>query len=60
MTPALEVTRLSKRFGGLPATKDVSLTVMPGERRLIIGPNGERVRRQMKNSASANTISVNQ
>src|SRR5204863_782950 len=40
MTPALEVTRLSKRFGGLPATKDVSLTVMPGERRLIIGPNG--------------------
>ena len=40
MTPALEVSRLNKRFGGLPATKDVSLTVMPGERRLIIGPNG--------------------
>ena len=40
MTPALEVTRLNKRFGGLPATKEVSLTVMPGERRLIIGPNG--------------------
>ena len=38
--PALEVARLNKRFGGLPATKDVSLTVMPGERRLIIGPNG--------------------
>jgi len=38
--PALEVLGLSKRFGGLPATKDVSLTVMPGERRLIIGPNG--------------------
>jgi branched-chain amino acid transport system ATP-binding protein len=38
--PALEVTGLKKRFGGLPATKDVSLTVMPGERRLIIGPNG--------------------
>ena len=31
---------LNKRFGGLPATQDVSLTVMPGERRLIIGPNG--------------------
>ena len=31
---------LNKRFGGLPATRDVSLTVMPGERRLIIGPNG--------------------
>jgi branched-chain amino acid transport system ATP-binding protein len=38
--PALEVTGLNKRFGGLPATRDVSLTVMPGERRLIIGPNG--------------------
>ena len=38
--PALEVARLNKRFGGLPATKEVSLTVMPGERRLIIGPNG--------------------
>ncbi len=38
--PALEITGLSRRFGGLPATKDVSLTVMPGERRLIIGPNG--------------------
>ena len=38
--PALEVSALSKRFGGLPATRNVSLTVMPGERRLIIGPNG--------------------
>jgi branched-chain amino acid transport system ATP-binding protein len=38
--PALEVSGLNKRFGGLPATKDVSITVMPGERRLIIGPNG--------------------
>lgn len=39
-SPALEVSGLNKRFGGLPATKNVSLTVMPGERRLIIGPNG--------------------
>jgi branched-chain amino acid transport system ATP-binding protein len=38
--PALEITELSKRFGGLPATRNVSLSVMPGERRLIIGPNG--------------------
>jgi branched-chain amino acid transport system ATP-binding protein len=38
--PALEVAGLNKRFGGLPATRDVSLKVMPGERRLIIGPNG--------------------
>jgi branched-chain amino acid transport system ATP-binding protein len=40
VTAALEVAHLSKRFGGLPATKDISLTVIPGERRLIIGPNG--------------------
>ena len=38
--PALEVTGLNKRFGGLPATQNVALKVMPGERRLIIGPNG--------------------
>ena len=38
--PALKVSGLSKRFGGLPATRNVSLSVMPGERRLIIGPNG--------------------
>ena len=38
--PALQVSGLNKRFGGLRATKDISLTVMPGERRLIIGPNG--------------------
>jgi len=39
-TPALEITGLKKAFGGLPATNDVSLAVMPGERRLIMGPNG--------------------
>ena len=38
--PALHVDGLSKRFGGVAATRDVSLTVMPGERRLLIGPNG--------------------
>ena len=37
---ALEITGLKKRFGGVVATRDVSLTVMPGERRLLIGPNG--------------------
>jgi len=40
MSAALEIRNLKKSFGGLPATNDVSLTVMPGERRLIIGPNG--------------------
>jgi branched-chain amino acid transport system ATP-binding protein len=38
--PALEITALAKRFGGLVATRDVDLRVMPGERRLLIGPNG--------------------
>ncbi len=40
MNAALAIRGLKKAFGGLPATNDVSLTVMPGERRLIIGPNG--------------------
>jgi branched-chain amino acid transport system ATP-binding protein len=40
VTPALEIASLRKAFGGLPATNNVSLDVMPGERRLIIGPNG--------------------
>ena len=40
MTPALDIKGLSKRFGGIAATQDVSLCVMPGERRLLIGPNG--------------------
>ncbi len=38
--PALQITGLAKRFGGLAATRDVSISVMPGERRLLIGPNG--------------------
>ena len=40
MIPALDIAGLSKRFGGLPVTQNVSIRVMPGERRLIIGPNG--------------------
>jgi branched-chain amino acid transport system ATP-binding protein len=40
VTAALHIAGLRKRFGGLPAIQDVSLQVMPGERRLIIGPNG--------------------
>jgi branched-chain amino acid transport system ATP-binding protein len=40
MTAALEIAKLHKAFGGVPATQDVSLSVQAGERRLIIGPNG--------------------
>jgi branched-chain amino acid transport system ATP-binding protein len=37
---ALEIVNLTKFFGGLPATQNVSMRVNAGERRLIIGPNG--------------------
>lgn len=38
--PALELKGLRKSFGGLHATRDVSLRIMPGDRKAIIGPNG--------------------
>jgi branched-chain amino acid transport system ATP-binding protein len=38
--PALEIQNLFKKFGGLPATRDVTMRVEIGERRLILGPNG--------------------
>ena len=37
---ALELHGLSKSFGGVPAVRDVTLTVSAGERRLLLGPNG--------------------
>jgi len=40
MTVLLQVTRLSKRFGGLQAVQDVSFTVGEGEIVGLIGPNG--------------------
>jgi len=36
----LRIDGLTKRFGSLTATDNVSLTVAPGELRAIIGPNG--------------------
>jgi branched-chain amino acid transport system ATP-binding protein len=38
--PLLEVTALSKRFGGLQAVRDLSLRVAEGEIVALIGPNG--------------------
>jgi urea ABC transporter ATP-binding protein UrtD len=40
MAPLLEINKVSKRFGGLPALRDLSITVEQGELRGIIGPNG--------------------
>jgi branched-chain amino acid transport system ATP-binding protein len=36
----LSLRQVSKRFGGLVVTDDVTLDVMPGELHAIIGPNG--------------------
>jgi branched-chain amino acid transport system ATP-binding protein len=38
--PVLELKNLCKSFGGLQATREVSLRIMPGDRKAIIGPNG--------------------
>jgi ABC-type branched-subunit amino acid transport system ATPase component len=39
-TPALEVSNIGRRFGGLVALRDVSFTVREGEVMGLIGPNG--------------------
>ena len=39
-TAAVSLQRICKNFGGLKAVSDVTISVMPGERRLIIGTNG--------------------
>ena len=39
-TPILELKGLCKSFGGLHAVQQVSLQLLPGDRKAIIGPNG--------------------
>jgi branched-chain amino acid transport system ATP-binding protein len=38
--PVLRIERLTKNFGGLRVTDDVTLDVRPGELHAVIGPNG--------------------
>jgi branched-chain amino acid transport system ATP-binding protein len=38
--PVLELKNLCKSFDGLQAVRDVTLQIMPGDRKAIIGPNG--------------------
>ncbi|TMJ25363.1 MAG: ATP-binding cassette domain-containing protein, partial [Alphaproteobacteria bacterium] len=40
MSPLLDVTGLTKRYGGLRANADISFDVNEGEILGIIGPNG--------------------
>jgi branched-chain amino acid transport system ATP-binding protein len=40
VAPALRLTGVSRRFGGLVAVRDVTLDVARGERHVILGPNG--------------------
>ena len=39
-TPALEIERVSKNFGGLRVARDVTLSLPVGARHALIGPNG--------------------
>ena len=38
--PVLELKNVCKSFEGLQATRNVTLRIMPGDRKAIIGPNG--------------------
>jgi branched-chain amino acid transport system ATP-binding protein len=40
MHPVLEVSGLSKQYGGLRANSDVDLNLFPGQVHVVIGPNG--------------------
>ncbi len=46
--PMLEVTRLTKRYGGLVAVKDLSFSIRAGEILGLIGPNGSGKSTAMK------------
>jgi branched-chain amino acid transport system ATP-binding protein len=46
--PMLEVSKLTKRYGGLVAVKELSFSIQPGEILGLIGPNGSGKSTAMK------------
>lgn len=40
MSAILQITHLSKAYGGFPALRDVSMTIEPGQIVALLGPNG--------------------
>ena len=51
--PCLVIESLSKAFGGLRAVDRINLTVAPGERRVLMGPNGAGKQRSLILSAGS-------
>jgi branched-chain amino acid transport system ATP-binding protein len=45
MTALLDLQKVSKRFGGLQAVRDLSFAIKEGEILGLIGPNGAASRR---------------
>ena len=48
MTSTLTISHLTKRFAGVEALRDVSLTVEPGQRVALLGHNGAGKSTMMK------------
>ena len=55
--PMLVVDKLTKRYGGLVAVKDLSFTIRPGEILGLIGPNGSGKSTAMKTIMGVETLS---